>query len=373
MRDRGTCRSRLGAVLVIAGPLLAACGGSSSTSSTPSAGAAGTATGASGGTTPSTGGGENGNSGAGVGSLDGGDGGEPNGAMPSNGGDGGATSPPDDPQLGGPCQRAGALTCAGAHQKLTLVCSAGRKWETNQTCPSGQFCSSTPGPDLGICKAPEVGCAARQPGDLFCASDSITLMQCDEDAIAATQVQQCEARCVDEQCAAALPCPDNIVYSCDPSCPGPDTSPSCFEFCPTPASGMSPLLKLTEVVDGVKYAIALPAVAPDSQPCSCVEAKGALQGVAFRVPGPPRGSRWRFTYPKTWELRSALARSGESNDYYKACDLAWPAAVSLTPGCTIFSTDTSTARAWLSTNVPVTEPAAVFVELLPTAEAVCVP
>lgn len=361
-----------GAALVLAGPLLSACGGSSSsTNSLPSAGAAATATGGRGETAPSTGLGGNGDSGAGGGSVHVGDGGEPSVATPGSGGDGGAPmSLPDDPELGGACQTPGALACAGAHQKLTLVCSAGGKWETNQTCPSGQFCSSTPGADLGICKAPGADCAERQPGDAFCASDAITLMQCDADGLAATQVQRCDARCVEGQCAAALPCPENIVYSCDPACPGPNTSPTCFELCPTPASGTSPLLELSEVVDGVKYAIALPAVAPDSH-CTCVQADGALQGIAFRVPSVPRGSRWRFTYPKTWEFRST-AVSGESNDYYKACDLSWPFYGS-TPGCATIGQESSPARIWLSANAPVTERAAVFVELLSSADATCAP
>jgi hypothetical protein len=370
--------ARLGGVLVLAGPLFAACGASSSsTNPIPSGGAAasagGAAAGASGGTTPSTAGGGNGNSAAGVGSVNAGEGGEPNGDAAGSGGDGGASmSSPDKPQLGGACQSPGALACAGAHQKLTLICSAGRKWEANQTCPSGQFCSSTPGPDLGICKAPDVDCAERQPGDAFCASDAITLLQCDADGIATAEVEKCQAGCVDGACALPRQCPENIVYSCDPTCPGPSTNPSCFEVCPTPAGGLSPLLELNAVATGIKYAIALPVVAPNSQPCSCAKANGALAGVVFRVPSPKNPNRWRFTYPKTWEFRrSPSPASAETNDYYKACMLAWPGQSSATPGCATIGPEIDPPLVWLSANAPVTEPGTVFVELLPFGESTC--
>jgi hypothetical protein len=370
--DRGQPKARFAAfsrglaLVLLAGALLAACGGSSSSTNS---------TGGSGGTRPTAAGG-NASSGASAGRVDTGDAGEPSGANAgsgSSGGDGGARSLPDEPQLGAACERGGALSCADAHQKLTLVCSAAGKWETNQTCPSGQFCSSTAGPDLGICKAPEADCAARQPGDTFCASDSITLMQCDVDGITAAQAEQCQAGCIEGACAPARPCPANIVYSCDPGCPGPNTNPSCFELCPTPASGISPLLELSDVVHGGTYAIALPAVASDSQPCSCVEADGSLQGVVFRVPNPPSGSRWRFTYPTTWEFHSDITANGETNDYYKSCQHPWPGYSSITPGCATVRPESTTPLIWLSANAPVTEPATVFVELLPNADATCAP
>lgn len=280
---------------------------------------------------------------------------------------------PEQPQLGAACESPGRLACAGAHQKLTLVCSAGGKWETNQTCPSGQFCSSTLGADVGICKAPEADCAERQPGDAFCASDAYTLMQCDEDGIAPTEVEQCQAGCVDGKCAPARSCPENIVYSCDPGCPGPNTSPSCFQVCPTPARGISPLLELRDVVNGGKYAIALPAVAGDSQPCACAEADGALQGVVFRVPIPPAGSRWKFTYPKTWVFHLDVAPNGEVTDYYKDCQYPWPGYSSITPGCATVSPEPTAPLIWLSANAAVTEPGTVFVELLRNADATCAP
>lgn len=374
-----SCRDRVvrfgsrfaGRILVVPQLLVVGCGGSS-TSPMPSTGVE-SAAGADGGIGPSTGGGSSGAGKTGVS-----DGGAVSGAAPSSGGastgEGGApTSTTKGPQLGAACESAGALACAGPHQKLTLVCSAGGTWQTNQTCGSGQFCSSTSGPDLGICKAADSDCADRQPGDAFCASDAVTLMQCDEDGIAATEFRQCEARCMDGKCAAALPCPDNIVYSCDPGCPGPDGSPSCFDLCPTPAGGISPLLELSRVVNGEKYAIALPAVAPNSEPCSCVESGGTLEGVAFRVPSPPTGLRWRLTYPKTWAFRVAQGSSGEVTDHYKACMRPWPSISSPTPGCATIQTDSVPPLVWFSTESPVAEPGTVFVELLAAEDARCAP
>lgn len=357
---------------MLAGSLLAACGGSSSpTKPTPSAGAAGTAAGGSGG---------NGNGGAGAGSVAMGGGGESSGATPgsagASSGDGGAPmSLPDEPQLGGACESAGALACAGAHQKLTLVCSAGGKWEANQTCPSGQFCSSTPGPDLGICKAPDVDCAERQPGDFVCASDAITLLQCDEDGIAAAEVERCQEACVDGKCGLPPPCPENIVYSCDPRCPGPpNTNPRCFDLCPTPArSGASPILGVSFSVPRIKWAIVLPAVAPNSQPCACVNANGALEGIAFQLQSPTKGNRFKFTYPKAWEFRSSQPAAGEMNNYYQACMLAWPGRLSATPGCATVGPAPDNTLVWLAASAPVAEPGTVVVELLPDAEATCEP
>jgi hypothetical protein len=196
-------------------------------------------------------------------------------------------------------------------------------------------------------------------------------MQCDDDGIAAAEVEQCPSGCVDGQCAPARPCAENIVYSCDPGCPGPNTSPSCFELCPTPASGISPLLELSDVVDGLKYAIALPIVAANSEPCSCSKANGALQGFAFRVPSPPGGSKWRFTYPKTWELRSLPLAPEEMEGHYKDCVRPWPVYLGPSSGCITVTPDATPTPMLLSAKGPVTEPATVFVELLRDADATC--
>jgi hypothetical protein len=290
-----------------------------------------------------------------------------------SGGDGGAPPAALEPTLGSTCDAPGALACAGPHQKLTLVCSAGRKWETNQTCPSGQFCSSTPGPDLGICKDPTADCASHQPGDSFCAADAKTLMRCDRDGIAAEQVEQCGTGCVDGRCAAAHPCPESLIYSCDPGCPGPNTAPSCFNLCPSPAGGMSPLLELPAVPNGVKYVVALPAVATSSQPCSCAQANGALQAVAFRVPNASNGSRWRFSYPKAWEFHDDANPYEEPSDYYKGCNQTWPRHLSGTPGCALVIPSTTAPLIWLSATGPIADPGTLIVELLPNADATCAP
>jgi hypothetical protein len=276
----------------------------------------------------------------------------------SSGYGGETTSTSNEPTLGGDCSPPGALACAGNHQKLTLVCSAMGAWETHETCPSGQFCDSTPGPDVGICKAPSPDCAGRQPGDLFCSGTDV--LQCDANAIAADVTEHCEGRCVEGKCAAASPCPENIVYSCNPNCPaGPDPAvPDCFELCPNAPAGLSPVL---EIPEGHSSAIALPAVSAAAEPCACDQALGALAAVAFQLPvGSTR--YWRITYPQGWTLRwytNTLHLPPPRNEY--ACASAWPAGVSQTPGCAIVDADIE-GRLWLATNTPTSEAATVLIE-----------
>jgi hypothetical protein len=357
--------------------LFAACGGTSATNKDGvTAGAAGDTAGTSSkaGTSTNLGGTEsNGSSGSAAGGKPSGGGKAGDNSVPEAGhpgssagsgsaGDGGASSAPDTPQLGASCASPGALACAGAHQKLTLVCSADGEWATNQTCPSGQFCSSTPGPDLGVCKAPVADCAARAPSDKFCASDAKTLMQCDVDGLAAMQVQACEARCVDGACAAALPCPENLVYSCDPSCPAPAGTPACFNLCPKAPSGISPLLAIDASASGVKYAVQLPAVTADSAPCTCSELKGATRSVAFQLPA-NASRRWKLTYPPTWTFRFNGSGVEEWVDFYKSCMGPWPSASSNTPGCGfVTGSGDSSIQVWMTTNATSAEAGTLHIE-----------
>ena len=116
-------------------------------------------------------------------------------------------------------------------------------------------------------------------------------------------------------------------------------------------------------------------VAPNSQSCACVNANGALEGIAFRVPSPleGRGLRWRFTYPKAWEFRSSQPAAGETNNYYQACQLAWPGRLSATPGCATIGPASVDTLIWMAANGPVKEPGTMVAELLPDAEATCEP
>lgn len=102
--------------------------------------------------------------------------------------------------LGAMCGTPGALACAGHQQVATLICSAGRVWESNQTCDAGQFCDSGPGAAKGTCKPEIKGCEAG-PGTTFC-SDEVTLSTCGVDAVTTT----------DAACAACLEntCRDDV-------------------------------------------------------------------------------------------------------------------------------------------------------------------
>jgi len=286
---------------------------------------------------------------------------EEGGASGSEGGNGGAPVQEEAPALGARCAAPGTLACAGHHQKLTLVCSAAGTWDVNQTCPSGQFCDSAEGTDQGICKAPDSDCAAREPGEALCAgSDGKDAMQCDADGLSAQVVEHCADRCVDGQCADALPCPEGIVYSCDPKCPGgPDPAvPACFELCPNAPRGLSPFLQISEEH---RAAIALPPVPAGGEPCACDNALGALAAVAFQLPvGSTR--YWRITYPQTWTLHwltNTLHLPPPKDEY--SCSSAWPAGVSQTPGCAVVDADIE-GRLWLGANTPTPEATAALIE-----------
>jgi hypothetical protein len=267
------------------------------------------------------------------------------------------------PALGDACSPPGALACAGPNQKLTLVCGGDKTWETNQTCASGEFCQSTPGADLGLCKKPSDDCASRQPGDAFCgSSDSKDAMECDADGLAADLVEHCADRCVDGKCADALSCPDNIVYSCDPKCPGGPTpaAAACFELCPTVPGGLSPKLDLDAAQPGVKYAIMLPAVSASPSPCSCDSAVDSLQGVAFRLISDTT-KYWRITYPEPWVLhyQANYVDAASGKDEYKGCGI-WPFHDG--KDCTVLTGQYIDWSIWFSTAEPVAAPAIAFIE-----------
>lgn len=293
------------------------------------------------------------------------------------GGEGGAsTSSTDDgPALGGDCTAPGALACAGPHQKLTLLCSADKTWAANQTCASGQYCSSTAGPDLGICKAPSADCASRQPGEAFCSgTDMKDATKCDVDGIDAKLVEHCADRCVDGKCEGPAPCPENIIYSCDPKCPGdPAPKAACFNLCETAPSGLSPLLDLSQAEPGTKYSIALPAVAGDATKCPCTSGSvpSSLDAFAFRLPPAPSGEAWLLTYPESWEVRTENDAKALKSPEYR-CQSYWPNFQTSTPGCTtVVGGFYEDVRVWLFTKVGQPTATSVTLQIMNSNDAVC--
>ncbi len=124
-------------------------GGSAGQTPDASAGGAGT----------SNGGASNGGSGLGGAGGDLTDGG---GGQGADAGDGSAIG-----ELGAPCDKNGALACAGHAQKLQLVCSGG-VWTTMGACINELLCDTTPGPSAGSCQQPAAECAGTVPGAAFC-------------------------------------------------------------------------------------------------------------------------------------------------------------------------------------------------------------
>ena len=279
---------------------------------------------------------------------------------------------PVAPVLGAHCTAHGALACAGRHQKLTLLCSASEIWEASQTCPTGQFCVATAGPELGVCRAPDADCTARQPGEAFCGgTDDGDAMRCDADGLSANVIEHCDDVCADGKCSQRS-CPDNLVYSCDPGCPvGPDpAAAACFALCPNVPSGLSPMLDFDADI-GVKYAIALPAV-PSNSKCSCEEADGALAAVAFRLPVTPVAHSWRLTFPDAWVVHTVdnNVSEGTANEY--ECGSTWPDLFSWSRGCVVIINEGHRETSvWLSTKVPASAAAIAFVELAADQISVC--
>jgi len=367
------------AVCCFAAQLAAACGGSSSTSSPQQGGHAGAGTSGStqqGGACAATQSCGAGNQTGGTDAQGGSTNQNQNGGAPAGdaGGDanpgGAGSTTPDQPTLGDACSPPGALACAGPHQKLTIVCGGAKTWDTNQTCASGEFCESTPGPDVGLCKKPDADCASRQPGDAFCGgADSKDAMKCDADGLAAGLVEHCNDKCVDGKCETNPPyvCPTNIVYSCDPMCPGDGsaTLPACFELCPKiPRNQLPPLLDLAAAEPGVSYSVVLPPVPADSLPCPCSTDSASqvawipagIQAVAFRLPASPTGSGgWRIRYPKDWTVRSSFL-----NGPVEGCDSLDSSKDPDGDGCVYISPSTFV---FLFTTTALSQPEAAEIQL----------
>jgi len=69
--------------------------------------------------------------------------------------------------LGSPCDKPGALACAGHAQKLQLLCDGG-VWKSNGVCPGAQICDTRPGPTAGSCQDPDPKCVGKKPNESFC-------------------------------------------------------------------------------------------------------------------------------------------------------------------------------------------------------------
>ncbi len=278
-------------LLVIAASLpslIAGCGGSSETKITqPAAGATSTA-GTGGSTTASAGGASAGASSGGTGgSTSGGSGGSTTGGSSGSAGAAGASSQAVG-TLGTACASPGALACAGTYQKLTVVCGGDGTWQTNQTCPSGQFCDSTPGPDVGTCKTPPQECADKMPGDTLCLDGDI--QACGPDNVTLVVAEACEFGCIDNACYVPSepgpdddPCPidpASLILNCSDQCTQPDSE------CTTAACGETSetLLPVPTPAQGESYVVRTPS-SPGSS-CGCLSVAYEFQLLMDRADYP---------------------------------------------------------------------------------------
>jgi len=103
--------------------------------------------------------------------------------------------------LGAPCDKPGALACAGHAQKLQLLCDGG-VWKSNGVCPGDQICDTRPGPTAGSCQPPDPACVGKKPNESFC--EGAVRRTCGPDLISSTT----------ETCASA----DHCKQSSGPHC-----------------------------------------------------------------------------------------------------------------------------------------------------------
>jgi hypothetical protein len=210
--------------------------------------------------------------------------------------------------LGDPCDTPADLACAGNHQKVTLIC--GGEWVVNETCGSGEYCNSTPGPDVGLC-APEIEeCAGLEPGTRFCSAGE--LLECGPDNMTTPLVESCELGCYAAHCAEPGyepdPCPDPPAWrNCTDDCGGPVdcTSYECTANAAVPGAG-------APWTDGETSAT-MYRIQVSGEPCPCADGEVSAR-YAFHPPSGPEG---HITVPDPWHL---IFIEGEYSAEIPACE-----------------------------------------------------
>ncbi len=268
--------------------LISGCGGSSETKITQPAAGATSSAGTGGSTTTSAGGTSAGSPSGGTAASTGGDAGAS--AVGGSAGSAGTAGTPSQVlgTLGTACTSPGALACAGTYQKLTLVCGGDGTWQTNQTCPSGQFCDSTPGPDVGTCASPIPECADKMPGDTMCLDGDI--QACGPDNLTVVIDDDCDFGCVEGACfMPKQPGPDDDACPSDPGSLILNCSDQCTQTtpdCVTAACGETSetLLPVPTPAPGESYVVRTPS-SPGS-PCDCPSVAHSFQIVMDRADYP---------------------------------------------------------------------------------------
>jgi len=137
-----------------------------------------------------------------------------------NQGTGGTSVPSATGTLGLACSPVGTLACNGINQRLTLVCGASGKWETNQTCNvATQVCDPRPGSTQGTCQEQDPVCATQTPGVQYC--EKFAEWACDAWVMKAGKVRDCPiGACFDGKCVEATGCSTAWNFlSCSSDCP----------------------------------------------------------------------------------------------------------------------------------------------------------
>jgi len=127
------------------------------------------------------------------------------------------------------CSQPGLFSCAGAAQKVALICSSGN-WKVRESCSAAQNCDQS----SGVCTDIPADCAGHDPYYAYCAGN--TRHVCGPDLVSVTSLS-CPGTCQAGQCQAAE-CGDGKV----------EGSEECDDGNTIPADGCEPDCKRSGVV-----------------------------------------------------------------------------------------------------------------------------
>ncbi len=221
------------------------------------------------------------------------------------GGTGGAVPVGEVGALGESCSPAGALSCAGNYQKLTLVCGASGAWDVNVTCPGTQICDTRPGVTAGSCQEQDPSCLGHDPGYRFCLENSVH--ECGPDNLDSPVVQECTGLCTDGVCDNTVDaCPTvPIAVNCSDTCGGSSENCATAECSDLRARGVQ--LDAAEFAD---YAFVLrTASEPGVDACGCGVSGAGLApeySMVINVPS-ESGPRLVAEVSRPWQLRVEFA------------------------------------------------------------------
>jgi cysteine-rich repeat protein len=167
--------------------------------------------------------------------------------------------------LGDPCEAPGELKCAGAAQKLPLLCKEG-EWTETEVCAADQNCDQT----SGVCAPILLECADKIGGQRYCMADRV--FECGPDLVSTSELEVCEGRCVQSEASATcapVTCGDGKAQEGEECDDGNDVDgDDCTNACKNAVCGDGSLHEGKEACDDGN----------DADTDACVECKPASCG-----------------------------------------------------------------------------------------------